>query len=311
MSETLKRRDFLCRSMVLTAFFGGIQGSGVREDRSPEPFHRVGGARVRISLNAYSFNSLLSSGRMDLNGLLEYCAREGFDAVDPTGYYFPGYPAAPSDSLVFDFRRKASLLGLDISGTGVRTNFTDPDPGNRQKDVELVYMWLDVASKLGAPSLRVFAGRRLPAELDREKALEWVVDALRRCVEKASTCGVMVALQNHAEFIETSDQVLEILSLVNSEWLGINLDIGSFRKRDPYSEISRIAPFAVNWQIKEKVYENGKEQAVDLNRIVKIVEEAGYRGYLPLETLGEGDLREQMRQFLGQMRQALGQGATA
>ncbi len=64
------------------------------------------GAKIKISLNAYSFNSELRSfmngepGGMSLFDVLEYCARVGFDAVEPTGYYFPGYPDPPERSFL-------------------------------------------------------------------------------------------------------------------------------------------------------------------------------------------------------------------
>ena len=70
--------------------------------------------------------------------VLDFCAKNNFDAIDPTGYYFPGYPKVPADSYINDFKRRAFKLGLDISGTGVRNNFAHPDKDKRAADVQLV-----------------------------------------------------------------------------------------------------------------------------------------------------------------------------
>ena len=116
--------------------------------------------------------------------------------------------------------------------------------------------------------------------------------------------GVMIVRQNHADFIETADQVLRLLRLVNSQWLAVNLDIGSFRIGDPYAEVAKVAPHAATWQIKENLFVNGREEKTDLGRIVRIVREAGYRGYLPIETLGPGDPRVKVPKFLAEVRKA-------
>jgi len=77
--------------------------------------------------------------------------------------------------------------------------------------------------------------------------------------------------------------------MVDSEWLGLNLDIGSYRQHDPYEEIQKNINKAVTWQIKENVWIDGKETPTDFVKLFKIIKDAGYRGYLPLETLGPGD----------------------
>src|SRR5436853_2719138 len=85
---------------------------------------------LKISLNAYSFNKLLNDnirGRgegVTLMQLVDFCAKYKFDAIDPTGYFFPGYPAAPTDSVIDGLKKKCADLGVAISGTGVRNNFT-------------------------------------------------------------------------------------------------------------------------------------------------------------------------------------------
>jgi len=82
--------------------------------------------------------------------------------------------------------------------------------------------------------------------------------------------------------------------------------VGSVRTGDPHEEIAQLAPFAFTWQIKEQVYCRGVEEKIDLRRTFRILRDAGYRGYAPLEILGAGDPRPRIRRFLEQARQALG-----
>ncbi|WP_080238439.1 sugar phosphate isomerase/epimerase family protein [Spirosoma rigui] len=263
--------------------------------------------RLKLSCNLYSFNEPLMSGQMTLDEVLTFCAGVGFDAVDPTAYYFPGYPALPDDSYVYQIRRNAFRLGLDISGTGVRNDFTLPDPVRRQAEVELVKKWVGFAAQLGAPVLRVFAGlgKELTPAHTREVVTGWLVDALRACTDYASQRGVMIVLQNHADYVQTADQVLDIVRRVKSDWLAVNLDVGSFKIGDPYAQIAQVAPYAATWQLKENLFVNGQEQETDLNRIMRIVRESGYKGYLPIETLGKGDPRLKVPAFYENVKKAL------
>lgn len=156
--------------------------SEVLQADDPEPIKRVGGPRLKISLNAYSFNKMLSehlkgTGKgMSLFGLVDFCAEQNFDAIDPTGYYFPGYPKPPSDAFLNEFKRRAFVRGLDISGTGVRTHFASADQKKRASDVEHVREWVEVAARMGAPVLRVFAGAH-PDGHTWDEVAEWMVEA--------------------------------------------------------------------------------------------------------------------------------------
>ena len=300
--QTIGRRAWLGSMAALP--LAGLAAAGTHSDgRQSTPPRRQ--ASVRISCNLYSFNAPLTSGALTLQQALDLCAGMGFDAVDPTGYYFTGYPEPPADAEIFRIKKHAFRLGLDISGTGVRNDFAQPDLARREADITLVKRWIEVAAKLGAPVLRVFAGRDVPAGHTEREAQDWVVESLEVCIEHARRFGVMIVLQNHNDLVKTARQTLAIRSRIASDWFGLNVDIGSLRTGDPYEEIARLAPFAYTWQIKELVYRQGREERVNLDAIVRIVRDAGYRGYLPIETLGAGDPAMKLRQFLGDVRAAL------
>ena len=268
-----------------------------------DPFPRR--AKIKLSCNLYSFNAPLRSGAMSLEQVVDFCAELGFDAVDPTGYYLTGHPESPADAYLNALKRRAFLSGLDVSGTGVRNDFTQPEAEKREADVAHVGRWAEVAAKLGAPCLRVFDGRGEAQGPSREQMTSWVVEAFRACAAHGERHGVVIAYQNHDELLKTADEVLALRERVASDWFGLNVDIGSLRTADPYDEIARLAPFACTWQIKERLYRKGQEEKTDVKRIFAILREAGYRGYAPLETLGEGDPREKVRRFLDEAREAL------
>ncbi len=298
----MKKRDFV-KSMVslpAVAFMGLLSGNNLRcEKRESEP------GPLKISLNAYSFNGPLSRGEMDLDDLFEFCADHHFDAVDPTGYYFPGYPDVPPDRYLYDLKRKAFRLGLEISGTGVRNDFTVLDPDKRKSDIRLVKNWIIAAEKIGIPVIRIFSGTQDHEAYSWNQVAEWMVKDIKECVEFGRDHGVVVALQNHADFVQTADHVQKLIQMVDSPWFGLILDTGSFGTGDPYEEILSSIPYAVSWQVKEMINRNGKEEPIDLKKLMGIIKSSSYRGYLPIETLGPGDPFEKVAAFLKQVRTAL------
>jgi sugar phosphate isomerase/epimerase len=304
MNHSFSRRSFIRSSVSATAVAAialltrsfGAAGSAAAPTTAPAPdarakgpFRRVGGPKLKTSLNAFSFNDALLAGKdgsaakMTLFEVMEFCAQQNFDAIDPTGYYFPGYPKVPSDDYINKFKKRAFELGLDISGTGIRNNFASPDKAARAKDVQLAKDWIEAAARLGAPVIRVFAGQEQPGA-DRGEVSKWMAEDIRTCAEHGKKFGVIVGLQNHGDFLKTAQQTIEVIQMVNSEWAGIILDTGNY-PNDPYAEIAAVLPYTVNFQIKESPYGKDSPERLDLNRLVKIVRDAGYRGYLPIETL--------------------------
>lgn len=271
---------------VLLAVICLVWGNGLLYAQSDSRIRRNGKSAVKISLNAYSFNRFLldkTSGQgMSLIELIDWCAAQGFDAVDLTGYYFEGYPNPPADGLVNTVKRHAFLQGLDISGTGVRNDFTHPDPEKRAADVELVKAWIDVAAKLGAPVIRIFAGPA-PAgyEARWDEVATYVAASIKECTAYAAKRGVLVGLQNHGDFVKTADEAIKLINMVDSDWFGLVVDTGYF----PYEDVEKAMPYAVNFQLKEIASGAAGPVAMDVRRVMDIVKRAGYRGYLPIETL--------------------------
>ena len=300
MPNQLHRRQFLSTLAAIPL----ITTSGIKPGEQPSLFN-TSADRLKTSLNAYSFNDPLTKGEMTIFDMLEFCANAGFDAVDITGYYFKGYPLVPPDDYLFAIKRKAFSLGIEISGTGVRNDFTIADKSKRDLEVMLVKNWIDVAVKIGAPVIRIFAGTQKNEGITTDQVTEWMLKDIQTCVEYGKQRGVIIGIQNHNDFILTADQVIKIIRAINSEWFGLILDTGSFRQLDAYAEIEKAIPYAVNWQIKEKIWLNGTEVETDLERLMKIIKASGYKGYLPIETLGAGDPKVKIPALLEKLKKAM------
>ena len=299
MSELTIRRRFLTRSIgAITSALAIGRGSAMDEvSRRP-------GTRLKIGLNSYSFNKPLTAGTMTLEDVIDYCAAHNIDGLDPTGYYFPGYPKTPPDAYVYNLKRKAYVNGVTISGTGVRNDFTMSDPAALNAQIQLVKQWTVVAEKLGAAFVRVFSGPRIPEGSSSDKVLETMIPAFRECAAYGKDHGVIVALQHHDDFLKTADQTIRVVQAVDSPWFSVVLDVGSLRQGDPYQEIEKLLPYACTWQIKEQVYFSGKATPIDLAKIRAIIDKVGYRGFVPFEALGQGK-PEEVTAFLEKVRKAM------
>jgi sugar phosphate isomerase/epimerase len=257
-----------------------------------KPIERKGGPYIKISLQAYAFSKLLNDnakGRgagMSLSDLIDYSAQNNFDAVDLTGYYFPGYPQLPTDEYIYGLKKKAYELGVEICCTGVRNDFANPDPVKRAADVKHVKEWVDVAAKLGAPMLRIFSGAAFEGyETKWDSIANYMAASIKECVAYAKSKGVLIGVQNHGDFLKTADETIKLVKLVDSEWFGVIVDTGYFLTADPYVDMEKVMPYAINFLAKESPFGNNSPIKVDLKRVMKIIHNSGYRGYVSIETL--------------------------
>jgi sugar phosphate isomerase/epimerase len=246
---------------------------------------------------------------MSLSDLLEECARLNVDAVDPTGYFWPGYPEVPETKFINEFKKRAFQLGLDISGTGIRNDFATDDAAKRKADIELAKRWIEACAEIGAPVLRVFAGHKPEGHAWEDTAV-WMSEALAECAEHGKQYGIIVGVQNHGDMLKSADDVLKIMEMVGSDWLGTIVDTGYFLTEDPYNDIERVIPYAVNWQVK-KLLSDRKGPEIDMFKLVDIIRKSGYRGYVPVETLptpgkeDEYDAIAEVPELLAKLRTAL------
>jgi sugar phosphate isomerase/epimerase len=287
----MKRRKFL-QTSSLACLAGATAPSALSAGVEKESGQ---GMQPSICLNAYSFNQPLRDGEMSLEDMFRFAAETGFEGVDLTAYYIPGYPEVPPDEVLFGIKKMAFRYGLNVVGTGVRNDFALTDAAAREKEIQLVKDWVTAAVKLGATSVRVFSGRTAAEGHPREEVKSWIIAAMQECADFAGENGVMIAYQNHDDYIVTTRDILDVLDGVDSEWFGLMLDIGSLPVPDPYPEIETLIPWAITWQIKSHLKTGNSTEPTDFARLMKIVKKHDYRGYFPIEALGPGDPYQKVR----------------
>lgn len=278
MKHFSSRRGFLLRGGLAAA---GLAAAGGRTGLAIEPIARKGPPRLKLGICAYSYRQLLTRKEepMTLEGFLEKAAELDFDGVELTSYYFRDTSAG----FLRRLRARAFQLGLDVAGTAVGNNFCLPPGPARDKQIEMTKRWIEHSEALGAPVIRIFAGTRQKGQSE-EDAHKILVETIEECCAYAGEHGVFLALENHGGPTATAEGTLKILRDVKSPWLGANLDTGNFHSADPYAEIAAVAPYAITTHVKVEVRAAGQEvRPADFPRIVRVLREAGYRGYLSIE----------------------------
>ncbi len=132
------------------------------------------------------------------------------------------------------------------------------------------------------PAVRIFAGTQ-PKGDDWSATIGRCVVACREVSRYAETKGVWMALENHGGVTTEAKGLLEIVQQVDSPFFGVNFDCGNFGSADPYAELAAIAPYAVNAQLKVDLKRAGKLENTDLERVLEILRNAGYSGWVALE----------------------------
>ena len=267
--------------------------------------------RFKTSLAAYSFRNQLPNYRgqdppgetaMDMVGFLDHCATLDIDAAEITSYFLPD--PCPRE-LALELKRKAHLLGLDISGGAIGNNFSFPDGPELEKQMAYTERWIETYAAMGAPVIRVFAGHPKSETQSPEDAEKNIIRNLQAACAIAAKHGVILGVENH-DFTTDIDRMERILAAVDSPWFGLNFDSGNLAKTsDPYADLKRIAPHTVNAQLKIHIPRDGKSEPADFKRIVDILGEANYRGYLVLE-YESGDPFGEIPKYLDQLREAIG-----
>ena len=272
-----------------------------------EPIKRTGKPLLKLSIAAYSYRQFLGLNvkpkpTMTLDDFAETAAQLELPAVELTGYYFP----ETTPEYLARLKGKCTRLGLDVSGTAVGNNFCVSDPAKLKEQIASVKKWTEHSSLLGSKALRIFAGNVEKGDTE-EKARGRCIEAIQECCDHAAKYGVYMALENHGGIVNTIDQMLDIVKAVKHDWFGVNWDSGNFHSADPYADLEKLAPYAVNAQIKVEISRAGqKKEDADLKRKVDILKQSGYRGYVALEYEAAEDPKVAIPRHIETLRKLIG-----
>ena len=227
---------------------------------------------------AYTYRALFLNGSLTLETFIEKAVELKLDGVDMTVYYMkstdPGY--------IENLRYVGYKNGMPFSGAACGSSMVQVDPAKRAEILTDIKKWVDVTDRLGAPHLRVFAGK-LPAGTTLPQATTWVVETMKAACDYAGKKGITLGLEDHVGVSQSADVCLEIMHRVNSPYAGINIDISHFAPsptQDSYAQIAACVPYATHTHIRNKFDDNSP---IDMDRVWKMFADAGYKGYMSYE----------------------------
>jgi L-ribulose-5-phosphate 3-epimerase len=269
----MNRRSFLTTAAAALAAAAGPAADG-RQTSSP------GKARFRTGLVAYSYRTALQSKAMSYEDLIRVAVDTGTDGIDMTVYWLP---STESDYLL-SLRRLAYRNRVEIYSIGTRVQLAQPTGELRDKQLDELKKWLDVAQRVGATHIRVFGGQKPPGAT-LEQAIGFASETLKRGAELAGARGVILGVEDDGGITDFAKDTIAIVKGADSQWAGMNLDIGNFRPPNVYDQIELSLPYAVSTHIKTTMaLDDGKSRGpFDMDRVFKMFVAHGYRGYMGLE----------------------------
>lgn len=282
---SIHRRNFL-KTVGAGAIAGAKIGPPERADTGVPASapNATASPRLFSGCCAYSYHDHLTHHRMTMEDFIRKGVDLGVDGVDMTGYWFesnePGYLAA--------LRHLAFKNGVGFSGVAIGASTVQADPQKRAEALDQIKKWVDVTESLGAPHLRVFAGK-LPKGASLEQGIAWTVEVMKPAGDYAGKKGITLGIEDHEGITQNADTCLEILRRVGSPYVGINLDITHFvptANADSYAQIEATVPYATHTHIRE-FFDNG--EPIDLDRVWQLFARGGYKGYMSAEYEGQED----------------------
>lgn len=313
----MNRRLFI-KSVPVATVAAIASSDSILADETISTVSKTKSVPNRIAVSTYSFWRFKEDSKLSIERCIDEAARMGFDAVELLHIQME----SEEHGYLQRLKQRAFVNGLDLCGLSTHQGFVSPDRKVRQRNIKHTIHTIELAYKLGIPTIRVNTGRwgttksfdklmadkgieeRLPGHTEDE-AYKWVIDSLTECLPAAKKCGVTLGLENHWGLGRTPEGVLKIIKAVNSPWLQCTLDTGNFLE-DPYDKLEQLAPRAVF--VQAKTYYGGGiwySLALDYPRIAKILKKHSYKGYVSLEFEGNESWKTAIPKSLDLLRKSL------
>jgi len=279
------RREFLStagRVGALAALGPAVLGQEVAVSESEPLF--------RISLAEWSLHRALRSGALDhLDFPVK--ARRDFDigGVEYVNSFFK--EQARDLEYLKDLKKRCTGEGVQsllimVDGEGA---LADADPEARKQAIENHYQWVDAATVLGCHSIRVNAA----GEGERDEVAKRAADSLVKIAEYSEPHGINVIVENHGGVSSDGSWLASVMELADNPLVGTLPDFGNFQVApgewyDRYQGVEELMPYAKAVSAKSHEFDDeGDEVRTDYRRMLKIVLDAGYRGWIGVEYEGD------------------------
>ena len=243
----------------------------------------------KISVAEWSLNKLLFGGKLDNLEFPAYCKDNfGITAVEYVNQFFKD--KAKDAAYIAELKRRAADAGVTnllimCDGEG---NLGDPNLAKRLQAVENHYKWVEAAKELGCESIRVNAA----SSGSYQDQVYRAADGLRALTEFAAPHDINVIVENHGGLSSNGAWLAEVMETVDMDRCGTLPDFGNFRigngeMYNRYLGVMELMPFAKAVSAKSHSFDaNGNEKSTDYLRMMKIVLDAGYHGYVGIEYEG-------------------------
>lgn len=242
-----------------------------------------------ISLAEWSLHKAIFAGKLDNKDFAKVAKEEfGISAIEYVNQFFKD--KAKDEAYLAELKSRSEDLGVKtllimIDGEG---RLGDPDAEKRTQAVENHYRWVEAAKYLGCHSIRVNAG----SSGSYEDQMELAADGLRRLSEFAGEHGLNVIVENHGGLSSNGAWLAGVMEKVERDNCGTLPDFGNFRVSgdewyDRYQGVEELMPFAKAVSAKSHDFdEEGNETHTDYVKMMQIVKDAGYRGFVGIEYEG-------------------------
>lgn len=290
----MKRRDFTLTGLAATL---GII-SGIRSSNLPLKGRTIS-ASPKLSLAQWSLHRSFEKGLLDPVDFAAIASRDyQIEAVE----YVNGFYASKGSDTKFwnNMRSRADQAGVQslLIMVDHEGDLGELNRDQRKKSVENHYKWVEVAHILGCHSIRVNAFGRG----DRESLLQSLSDGLGQLTEYAQNLGICVLIENHGLHSSDAAFIERIINQVNNPYLGTLPDFGNWCLNkewgstqggsctdifDPYKGVSLLLPYAKGLSAKSYEFdEEGRETTIDYHKMLGIVKESDFDGYIGIEYEG-------------------------
>ncbi|MCG8310000.1 MAG: sugar phosphate isomerase/epimerase [Cytophagales bacterium] len=250
----------------------------------------------KISLAEWSLNKNLFSKKitnMDFPGIAKN--EFGVHAVEYVNQFF--MDKAEDESYLKELLSRTTDLGVDnvLIMVDREGHLADEDDAKRTKSIENHYKWVEAAKFLGCHSIRVNA---YATSKDPEKGKTAAVDGLSRLTEFAEPYGLNVIVENHGGFSSDGQWLSGVMKQVDKPTCGTLPDFGNFciereqggcaKEYDRYKGVKELMPFAKGVSAKTSTFDaEGNATDTDYLKMMKIVKDFGYTGYVGIESGGK------------------------